>query len=253
MGEVNIAIDAGLLELPRVIASKSSVPNTGAQVRVGDAITYSIWATNVAQTAAFLVPITDAIPLGTVYVANSAVPPVVSGPDPLAWAIPEMLPGVPYSVSFTVIVTAAPESGTILNVAFAGNNPVTETNETVHVFVPTAIQLVSLTAWRGSGASGNPIVTVAWSVIDESSTLGYRVLRSATPERAGASVVSNGVIAATGNGGAYAWDDGAAPAIAAYYWIEEIALSGESAGVYGPAMAPALLSPPHRAYLPIVQ
>lgn len=253
MGEVNLSLDAGLLELPNLVASKSSVPNAGAQVRVGDLITYSVWFTNVAQTTAFHVPVTDSAPSGTVYVPDTAVPPVVSGPSPLTWDFAQVLPGVPYSVSFTVIVTGVPDLGTIVNVAFVGNSPVTETNEIVHVFVPTAIQLVSLVASRGMDLDGYPIVSVAWVVAGESNTLGYRVVRGTSADRANASVVSAGLIAAYGNGGTYAWTDTAAPAGAAFYWIEEIGLGGGVESEYGPAVAAPRISGPYRAYLPSMQ
>ena len=239
-GQANMNIDAGLLAVPNLIASKSSIPNTGGVVRVDDLITYTVWFTNLAPTIAFHVPVTDSAPSGTAYVAGSAVPPVVSGPTPLTWDFAQVLPGVPYSVSFTVIVTGVPELGTIVNVAFVGNNPVTETNEIVHVFVPTAIQLLSLSAIRGTDALGAPTVTVVWVVANESSTLGYRVLRGTTAERGSASVVSAGVIAATGAGGTYTWLDSASPLGRAYYWVEEIELNGTTVTDYGPASAPAI-------------
>ena len=250
-GETNLNVDAGLLEAPRLVASKSSVPGGGVVVRVDERITYTIWVTNVASTVALLVPVTDSIPAGTIYVAGSAVPPVDSGPNPLAWTLASMAPGVPFSVSFTVIVTEAPPGGSIRNVAFAGNNPVTETNEIIHVFAPTAIQLVSLSATRGLGADGESMVTVNWAVASESDTLGYRILRALTRDRDTASLVTDGVIAASGTGGSYAWVDAAAPAGSAFYWIQEVGLDGNMANEYGPVVAPPAGLP--RAYLPVVQ
>jgi len=252
MGEVNRDVDAGLLAVPILAASKSSVPVIGSAVRVDDLITYTVWFTNLSQTVAFHVPVTDSAPNGTAYVPGSAVPPVFSGPSPLVWDFAEVLPGVPYSVSFAVIVTGVPELGTIVNVAFVGDNPVTETNEIVHVFVPTAIELISLNAARGLDVNGHPIVTVAWVVANEANTLGYRVLRSESPERSSASSVSGGIIAALGYGAAYAWVDGAAlPGQAYYYWVQEIELDGTTVTDYGPAFAPA--GGAHRAYLPVIQ
>jgi len=253
VGAFSLNVDAGLLAQPNLVASKSSVPNTGSPVRIGDAITYTVWFTNVGQTVAFNVPVTDTAPDGTVYVPDSAVPPTVSGPNPLTWDFTQVQPGLPYSVTFTVIVTGVPGTGTILNVAFVGNSPVTETNEVVHVFVPTAIQLASLTASRAVDLAGDPIVNVNWVVLGESNTLGYRVLRGAGSDRASASVISAGIIAASGAGGIYAWVDRAAPTGTTNYWIEEIGLDGDVIGAYGPAVVAPLLALPYRAYLPIMQ
>lgn len=253
MGEVIQDVDAGLLAVPNLVASKSSAPNTGAAVRVNDLITYTVWFTNLATTIAHHVPVTDHAPNGTVYVLDSAAPPVVGGQSPLTWDFAEVHPGVPYSVSFTVVVTAVPDLGAIVNVAFVGNSPVTETNEVVHVFFPTAIQLLSLAANRGMDIDGYPIVTVAWVVANESNTLGYRVLRSGAADRSTASVVSDGVIAAYGDGGTYAWVDSAALANQAYYyWIQEIGLDGSTVTDYGPVMAPSAYRA-YRAYLPLIR
>ena len=251
-GEINPNIDAGLLAAPLLAASKSSVPALGTTVHVGDSITYTVWFTNLATTIAFHVPVTDSAPDGTAYIPNSAVPPVVSGPSPLVWDIAAVMPGVPYSVSFSVIVTGVPALGTIVNVAFVGDNPVTETNEIVHVFAPTAVQLVSLRASRGMDLDGNPIVSIAWAVASESDTLGYRVLRSETADRSSASLVTTGLIAALGDGGTYAWIDTSALTSRTYfYWVEVVDLDGNAVNDFGPAVAPP--EQQYRAYLPVIR
>jgi uncharacterized repeat protein (TIGR01451 family) len=233
-------------------ASKDSEPTIGSYVASGDRITYTIWVTNVGNIPAINVPITDSIPAGTSFVFGSDIPPVVSGPDPLVWTLPSAEPGVAYSFSFAVVVTGLTGSGSILNVAYVGNSPVTPTNEIVHVFVPTAISLVSLTATRGLDLDGYPIVTVAWVIASESNTLGYRVLRSETSDRMSATVASNGIIAAYGDGGTYAWVDAEAlTSRGYYYWLEEIELDGQTVTDYGPAYAPLVQS--YRSYLPAIR
>jgi len=207
--------------------------------------------TNVGNIPAPNVPISDSIPAGTIYVEGSAVPALTSGPDPLVWTLPSAVPGVPYGFSFTVMVTGATGTGSILNVAYVGNSPVTPTNEIVHVFVPTAIQLVSLYATRGYDSGGTPIVTVAWVVANESNTLGYRVLRSENSDRSGAADITGGLIAAHGGGGAYSWSDTTAPTGQTYYWLEELELDGVTVTDYGPAIAPPAW--PYRAYLPFLR
>ncbi|MEO6061988.1 MAG: DUF11 domain-containing protein [Thermoflexales bacterium] len=233
-----------------MITSKSAVPGDHATVANGDLITYTIWVTNVGNIPAPNVPISDSIPAGTIYVVGSAVPPQNSGPDPLVWILPSVLPGVPYSVSFTVLVAGAIGQGAFVNVAYVGGSPVTSTNEVVHVFAPTAIQLASLQARRGLDQDGYPIVTVTWVVLGETNTLGYRVYRSGTPDRGSATAATDGIVAATGVGGTYTFVDSvAALGQTWYYWVQEVEVNGNT-HEYGPAAVAAGLPEMIRTFLP---
>jgi uncharacterized repeat protein (TIGR01451 family) len=254
VGPVVTSSNRSHYEVPHVLASKTAAPGTGAIVRAGDLITYTIWVTAASSVPLLNVPITDSIPTGTSYVAGSAVPAVNSGPNPLVWVLETMQPGVPYSVSFSVIVLGANEAGGILNVAYVGNNPVTPTNEIVHFFAPTAIELSSFTASRGITAGGGPIVTVRWVVGSEANTLGYRVFRGETNNRGTEALVTGGVIAATGTGGSYAWVDAAAAIDRTYYyWLQEIELDGRTVTEYGPAAVGPAISSQNRLYLPAIR
>jgi uncharacterized repeat protein (TIGR01451 family) len=228
-------------------ASKSSVPGQGVVVDVGDLITYTIWVTNEGNIAAVNVPISDGIPSGTAYVGGSASPALASGPDPLVWTLPNAVPGVRYSFSFTVKVTGVNGQGVIRNVAYVGNNPVTETNEIIHLFGPTAIQLSSLRALRTSGGA-----SVMWQTAQEINTLGFRLYRSSTPARQDAALATPGVIAATGSatGGSYTWlDAGMAPTGTLYYWLQEIDTTG-AVTEYGPVLAGG--TPGFSAFIPFI-
>lgn len=254
VGPVVTSSNRSHYEVPYVLASKTAVPGTGAFVKAGDRITYTIWVTSVASVPVYNVPITDRIPAGTSYAPGSAVPTPISGPDPLVWNLATLQPGVPYSVSFAVFVLGANEAGSILNVAYVGNNPVTPTNEIVHFFAPTAIELSSFAASRGITRGGEPIVTVRWTVASEANTLGYRVFRSETNNRATAVLMTGGVIAATGTGGSYDWMDAAAATDRTYYyWLQEIELDGRTVTEFGPANVGPLSGPSIRLYLPAIR
>ena len=231
----------------QIEASKSSVPGQGSIVASGDLITYTIWVTNVGNIPANNVLISDSVPSGTTYVGGSAVPGLVQGPNPLVWTLPTVLPGAQYSVSFTVWVTGVTGQGVIRNVAYVGNNPVTETNEIIHVFAPTAIHLVSLRAARASDG-----VAVTWQTGLEQETLGFRLYRSKTASRQDAALATQGVIAALGNttGGSYTWLDAGAPAMGTlYYWLQEIDLTG-GLTEYGPVLAGG--TPGFSAFIPFI-
>ena len=254
VGPVVTSSNRSHYEVPYVLASKTAVPGTGAIVRTGDLITYTVWVTAVSSVPLVNIPITDSIPAGTSYAPGSAVPAPTSGPNPLVWVLATMQPGIPYSVSFTVIVLGANEAGGILNVAWVGNNPVTPTNEIVHFFAPTAIELTSFTASRDIGAGGGPVVTVRWGVANEANTLGYQVFRAETNNRAAAVLMTGGVIAASGTGGNYAWVDAAAATDRTYfYWLQEIELDGRTVTEYGPVNVGPLSAPQLRLYLPAIR
>ena len=146
----------------------------------------------------------------------------------------------------TFAVTVDILSGMITNVATAGNQwgpPISST--ITHVVVPpTSIQLVSLRATR-TGQT----VAVTWQTANEVNTLGYRIYRSTSGTRVDATLVSGGVIAATGagTGASYAWVDANAPSGASYYWLEEVETNG-AVTEYGPASVGGLV----RNYLPNV-
>ncbi|MBX7214773.1 MAG: DUF11 domain-containing protein, partial [Thermoflexales bacterium] len=233
----------------QLAVAKAAVPASGAIVHAGAFITYTIRVTNAGSAPALLVPITDTLPAGMSYQAGSAVPAVISGPSPLVWVIDAIAPGEAVAVTFSVVV-ADGSNATLTNVAVAGNSPVVTTNEVQHVLGPTAIGLASLTASRGLDLDGYPIVTVAWNVTGENNTLGYRVLRCSSPDRASATAVVDGLLAAYGDGGLYALVDDAPSSGAMWYWLQEVEVDGHTVHEYGPVMVGPIGV--KRTYLPSV-
>ncbi len=114
---------------------------------------------------------------------------------------------------------------------------------------PLLLSNPTLIATRGRDISGAAIITVFWSIAYENNTLGYKVLRSLTPSKSGAGVVSDGLIAALGGGGNYKWVDIDAPDVSAWYWIEQIELDAITVHDFGPAIA--LAATVFRAHLPL--
>ncbi len=114
---------------------------------------------------------------------------------------------------------------------------------------PLLLSNPTLIATRGRDISGAAIITVFWSIAYENNTLGYKVLRSLTPSKSGAGVVSDGLIAALGGGGNYKWVDIDAPDVSAWYWIEQIELDAITVHDFGPAIAQAATV--FRDYLPL--
>ena len=103
----------------------------------------------------------------------------------------------------------------------AGNN---EDDVAVAVLRPTAIGLVSFTAFRtGDG------VEVRWATSYERDTFGYLIFRGVTDNFAQAQRITAAVIPGKGTaGGAYALTDAnVAPAVAYRYWLVEVEVDGD--------------------------
>ena len=250
-GLITNTVDAGVWTPVTLLSLyKSGVSNYGGgppTVTQYSRITYTLVLTNVGPYVSHDTRITDVLPAGTSYVAGSATTmngaPVI-GPDPLVWLVGDLPVGGVFTATFAVTVDIL--SGMITNVATAGNQwgpPISST--ITHVVVPpTSIQLVSLRATR-TGQT----VAVTWQTANEVNTLGYRIYRSTSGTRVDATLVSGGVIAATGagTGASYAWVDANAPSGASYYWLEEVETNG-AVTEYGPASVGGLV----RNYLPNV-
>ncbi|MBC8074997.1 MAG: hypothetical protein H7Y32_02895, partial [Chloroflexales bacterium] len=114
---------------------------------------------------------------------------------------------------------------------------------------PTAVTLASFAA-QPQGSTTH----VRWQTASEQDNYGFRVYRSATPSRAGATVISQ-LLAGQGrgsNGGsAYSFVDGNTPSGPRYYWLEAIDLDGTSEW-HGPAgIAPQRVD--NTIFLPLVR
>jgi uncharacterized repeat protein (TIGR01451 family) len=129
-----------------------------------------------------------------------------------------------------------------------------EDDETVMVLRPTAIGLVSFTAFRTGNA-----VELRWETSYERDTFGYLIFRGVTDNFAQAQRITASVIPGKGTGGgAYALTDAnVAPGVAYRYWLVEVEVDGDL-NVNGPIRV-GLPSPvvvgganAHAVFLPII-
>lgn len=233
-GQNNHTVDFGFVTTPPLTITKANdddyLIGPPPAVQSGSRITYTLRITNTGLQVVPAVVVSDSIPAGTIYVPSSAVPAPLSEADPLVWSAGAMAPGAVFTATFVVIVQ--PTSADVITNSGYVNG--LESNQVINVKQPTAVYLVAFSAARGSGG-----VTIRWQTGYEQNTLGFRLLRAATPDRAAAVPATTGLIAATGavSGAAYAWLDAGAPASGpVYYWLEEVSVSGVSVE-YGPAVA----------------
>jgi uncharacterized repeat protein (TIGR01451 family) len=234
-GEHNPNIDAGIWTPPQADVVKSTL-NPGA-VSTGQEIRYQIAVFNVGQTLLQGVVLTDAVPAGTVYVAGSAQPQAVFASNTLSWTLGDMPPGAAVTVTFAVRVTSTDGNVAIRNTAYMQGSTRfiagIRSNEVSNPLAPTKIMLERFAATRtGSG------VLVEWRTSSENNTLGFNLYRSQTGRRDDARKVTEEMISArgAGDGTSYRYEDREAGQDGvAYYWLEEIELSG-GRNEYGPAL-----------------
>ncbi len=232
----NPTLDAGIWIAPTAAITKTSLSPSATSA--GEVITYQIVVRNTGVTLVQSVVITDPVPQSTTYVAGSASPsaPLVNGS--LVWPPFSLAPGAAFTVTFAVLVDSQLGGVTVItNVAqtrFDGYPIVLSSNRVIHPLGPTAITLDAFSAEMSQGG-----VLVRWRTSLERNALGFNLLRSNTGDRASATRVNSALIAALGpNGGAYELVD-ANGIPGAFYWIEEIELSG-AARIYGPAQVAVL-------------
>ncbi len=241
--------------LPGLVARKSSIPPNGTQVGRGSLITYVLVLTNTGQIALTNVRLTDTAPLGTEYIAGSAVPAPANPPLPLVWVVPTLNVGDSFTARFTVRVTPVTGTLAITNSATVSSDqtPITETNVVVHPFRETAIDLLSFTATP----QPNNTILVRWVTGAEINTYGFHLFRSADGSRANAVQITDQIILSQGwgqGGATYQWIDANVQTGVTYtYWLQETELDGDLLE-YGPVSASLdQLSMVRRLYLPITR
>ena len=125
---------------PKIIPSKTSVPENGAEVKQGDEIQYTITLDNSEGTAPEKVNVKDTVPEGTVFIPDSLK---IDGVD-LGYTIDDLIQGMQVNVDaqsirnvqFKVIVQDLDNAEIIRNQAYVNDNP---TNEVTHTYIEPII------------------------------------------------------------------------------------------------------------------
>ncbi|GAB4198107.1 MAG: hypothetical protein OHK0022_17010 [Roseiflexaceae bacterium] len=221
----------------------------------GQPITYNITVRNNGPSSVTGAVVQDNVPAAITAVSWSCAPLMYCGASGGTGNTINFPVSLPSGQSVTITVNGTISSsatGMLANAATVtapagttdpnlGNNTSTDS----FIIAPTAVTLTSFSARRAGGQ-----VQVAWATSAEQNTLGFRLYRSSTGQRADAQQITAQLIPATGQGGAgasYTWNDSTAQAGVSYsYWLAEVSLA-ETTTEYGPAL---LLSA--RLYIPIV-
>lgn len=237
----------------------------GASPLPGQPIAYTLSYRNVGIGQATGVVITETVPQYTNFNAAANAP---------GWSCTGSLPGSTCTyvvgsvdvgasgqVNFVVTVAARLPAGVtaISNSAAirddgaggADANPADNSSTVTSSFSPTAVRLLRLTAAReGDG------VAVRWDTGAEVNTFGFRIVRSATGERADAVEVTDALIPSKGgnsSGASYRFvDTGAEPGVTYSYWLVAVDLDG-AREEFGPVTTAPRPARSNVVYLPQVR
>lgn len=237
-GQVDLTVDAGLVSDIQIL--KTSQVGAGG-VKVNEDITYTIRITNLQNTPV-AVTVTDTLQAELSYVAGSAnIAPTQTG-NTLVWKFNLPASGA-QTITFRARVNRVPDTSTSISntvcASMDANSTTTYCDSVTNNLTPTAVELTRFVAEPAAQGA-----RVTWSTALEKESFGFNVWRSSTNNRDNAQQVNASLIPATGNvsGATYEVVDANATA-GAYYWLEEIELSGNRR-FYGPAQfAVAVVAP----------
>jgi uncharacterized repeat protein (TIGR01451 family) len=275
-GAMNTNIDIGLvpvvMQLVQTAQPQPTSENNRLHVNIGDAITYTLSLHNAGLQPARNVVVTDVLPSDVQMISGTAQPaPLITGGQPvqLVWVVPELAPSAHYTMSVAVRVMSK-SSGSIHNQAVVqtAQTPLVASNDVVHVFSPTAVQLLSFVGrWMLTERAEQPGIELAWQTGAEVNTFGFALFRSESLDfaesfdfaqdanRSGAVRVTPEWIAAKNSSGAsYSFVDKTAVVGKSYsYWLVELERNGAMLA-YEPIVvrAPGVLADVPAGGVPIV-
>jgi uncharacterized repeat protein (TIGR01451 family) len=246
--------DAGIWFPMPTLHLKKSLKTKNATVQDNDIITYTVVVSNSGPGIVKNLVITDPMPSGIEYVANSAVPAATytSANRTLRWTKATLGVNEWYTVTFRarVLPSNVPTATQILNVAYtsgeAGSVPVNAPTPVLQdddqASVPRGPTAITLKLFEAKWLSST--VLIRWETGSEENTFGFLLYRSETNDRSKAvRITADAIPAQVGNGGgaSYAYEDetvtiGDAPNTTGkvyYYWLQEVETDGDVTD-YGP-------------------
>lgn len=171
--------------LPVLTAVKSS---STTNATVGDTVVYTSTITNSGNFGA-AVTLTDLIPAGTSFVPNSVIVngAAVPGADPNAGVpLGIIVPGVPVTVTFSVIITSLPPSQQLVNQS---------TSAYTYTLPDSRVFTGSVTSNTVVSAVSSPNVTLVKSTTFAAATVGDVIPFSIVVTNAGIETINNVVLA----------------------------------------------------------
>ena len=230
---MDTSIDIGLvpvvMQLVQTAQPQPTDESNQSRVKIGDRITYTLGLHNAGLQPARNVWVTDVLPIDVQVISGTDQPTATRTAGQLAWAMPELGSGERYTMSFAVRVISQ-QSVSIQNKAFVETTqtPMAVSNDVVHVFSPTAVQLLSFVG-RWIETEGRMGINLAWQTGAEVNSFGFALHRSETGERNDRVRVTPEWIAAKNSTGAtYAFvDETAQPSKRYTYWLLETERDGD--------------------------
>jgi uncharacterized repeat protein (TIGR01451 family) len=226
--EMDTNIDVGLVPVVMGLAQSAQPLGNDPRLRIniGDRITYTLLLSNTGLQPARNVVVTDVLSLDVEYISGTAQPTATLGVGQLGWSLGSLGSGEVVTLSFAVRVVGRTDES-IQNQAFvqtAQTQPATS-NNLVHLFSPTAAQLLSFTGRWAQGMG----IELAWQTGAEVDTFGFALYRSETSERdARVRITPEWIAAQSSAGASYRFVDETALTDKRYtYWLVELERDGD--------------------------
>ena len=175
---------------PELVVSKLQKVNDGQftnellEVFVGDTVTYSITVKNIGSEAAAGVVITDEIPAGLTFIADSVSGNVVVNDNVISWVVGPLAVGEEQTVSFAVTVPKVDKDTSWTNVATAvyGNDPTNpdDPEESNEVTVETEYVAPELEIIKKQQANDGEATTNMLAVVEDDVVTYYITVTNTT-------------------------------------------------------------------------